>query len=443
MRRATLKYPGPAIIILALVACAAPPGSSVVDRGAASCPADGWTEPRTLASPDGRPYYVEAPSTVVLANGVALFGVPTFRWESPEVLITEGAFDERFAGLLMGRDSTTLIPLPAGVPYMLDPLAVSDERGGAHVLWGTSAATTRSFGNKVTGIAYSHFDGAHWTAPEQVLSATDLTWAPKSRDAVVRDGVLHVVAAGYDTVGGEVKIGSVLVSKRPDATVVTWQHLGAFVGYMTLSRGADGRLLEFLTTSLDTGREQRVYGLYAVREGDQGQLGKASLVRAFGDDVRALWPQTVRLGRVHHVFWVEEPLSTPLGLRTGSSKVMHASYSDDARTLTMGEPLELPYGTDGLEVATMDSTILIAVRTPATSEIGIVQWRAGRWGAVRHPFREPSLARSVFVETGVDSVQLTWGMPTPGAVPLAPTYPAPRQRIAVLRRRCLEGRSSP
>src|SRR5688572_6858313 len=101
----------------------------------AVCRQPGWSAPAPLVLVDGRPVYVEAPSSVTVARGVALFGVPTIPWESPTVLLTSGEMNERYAGVLLGRASVTLIPLPAGVTYMLDPLAVSDGRGGAHVLW--------------------------------------------------------------------------------------------------------------------------------------------------------------------------------------------------------------------------------------------------------------------------------------------------------------------
>jgi len=429
------------IAVVATNACAQTPQARSVALPA--CPADGWGEPRSLKLPDGRPVYVETPSSVQLANGTALFSRATLVWESQRVFLTEGHAPDSFAGAILWRDSLSLIPLPTGVTFMLDPLAVSDGRGGAHVFWGTTAArdsAKRENLRTVTGVAYARFDGVRWGPVEQLLTATSLTWKRSGRDIAVHGDEVDLVTPGWTKIEGAEPLGTVLIRKRPDLTRVYWDNLRTFVGHVALVRSATGMLQTFLISTFDTDSAKGVYGLYlrGTRPEAPNNPVKLRLVRAFNNDSIGNWIKALHIGATLHLIWIEWP-QTPSADGRRSGSVWHALSDDDGATFTFSKPLLLPEDTDVLEPVALGNHLLVALKEPATHTMQFVEWRASGWGPVQRPFREWSLSVPAFVGAGLDSVLLTWGQVTTGVVPVAPSYAAPSSRIATLRRRCLRG----
>jgi len=125
----------------------------------ATCTFDAWTPPHTLATSAGQPVAVDAPFAVATANGIVLFGTPTFVWHSEKVFVDTALAavmqlvdPDATAGAMITADGTARpIPAPTGFREMISPSAVAGLDGVLHVVWAMSSDT--SAGPRVFGSA--------------------------------------------------------------------------------------------------------------------------------------------------------------------------------------------------------------------------------------------------------------------------------------------------
>lgn len=415
----------------------------------ASCAAARWTAPRQLASTDRRPAYVETPRIVVTRTGIAMFGSPAFVWGTTEGFAPPGMRsdpgralrDFLLAGLLLRRDTTVEpIRMPAGVHHMDGPRAVSDGRGGAHVVWSTGSDTTSS-GSSSKSLHYAHFDGTRWTAPERIHSARGIDWgAFYPTDPLLRGDTVHLAVAVLDSAG------SALVHARrtrsgwrttrigrgglPSFTSLEVDNAGApiiaFAGSDPTVRGSDGQHLYVMRSDNGSGTWSTPT---LVHRSGLGGVVQPRILASEGHVLNLVWAQR------------REGATLPDTVHVATSR-------DGGRTWRSGPRLGVPGGLRTLEaVIDWSGRLHIAgalARSTALTADGDVMYamlhddgwvRADKSIGVAASLPSLTLASS-------DSLFLVWGVARPTKVEGAATSAeAPVSMLAILSPLCSRGRA--
>ncbi len=419
-----------------------------------SCAAARWSIPRQLVSPDGRAAYVETPRMVQMRDGIAMFGSPAIIWGSKESVAPPGIHtdparalrDFLRAGLLLRRD-TTVEPInrPPGVYDMDKPWAVPDGRGGAHVVWAgtadTASAASRSGG---ATLRYAHFDGARWTAPEEILRARTVHWGPGRATApVVRGDTVHLAVAVFDANGGA------LVYARRAGDQWRTSRIGrdGFPMYATLAIDEQGApILAFAAPDFTPGKRRDGEHLYVTRSNDGGSAWtKPTLVRASGLGA-ATQPRLIApSGRPLYLLWAQRREGAPL-----PDSVLAVTSLDGGLSWRAAPALAVPSGLRSLEALIDDLGRLHVAGTRASSRPEVLTadgdvihatlhrdaWTADT-SRIGFAASRPSLNL-----VSPDSLLLVWGVARPTKVEgMSAPAEAPVGMLALLSPLCPGGRT--
>jgi len=393
------------------------------------CAASEWSTPRPLVREGQPPVYVEAPAVVRVRTGTLLVGAPTLEWASQNSIVGPSGIQDKLAGVLVTHDSVIPIPLPPGAPYLLDPAAVSDGHGGAYVVWGTSPAPKRSFGNAITGLAYSHFDGETFSQSRQLLNASRLLWWPGQRDVLQRSGGFEVATSGYNIVGSRSTMGFVTARLINDSAEVTWDNLGALVNFMTMIDSPEFGTMDVLITTLEVIPEVQQYGVF-VRKRTGSVLPKPVLASPIRSDSAAQGLTALAAEKAIHVFWIERGrYSSALK----ATMLHHLSSSDSGRTFKQEQPFMIPAEVIQFETAWLGSEVILALRY-ATGKIALLTWGRNGWSGLRSLSSVPTISAPKFVSIPGDSLALALG--TAKLLSDGVTVEDPQEMISVLRTSC-------
>lgn len=98
--------------------------------------------------------------------------------------------------LYLAHTRTGTLPIPDGDFLFAYPLPIVAPDGALHLLWaeGTPSATPQAWPQRLTAIWHAVYVEGHWSAPDPVVIAEQISWRPRAPQALMDDrGRLHVV----------------------------------------------------------------------------------------------------------------------------------------------------------------------------------------------------------------------------------------------------------
>ena len=240
-----------------------------------ACTSERWLPPRELRTRAGYTVFLERPSIAPLRNAVFLAAWPTGTYDSLGTVIwplapagKPSATDHVALGVVVGRDGVArLIPWPHGMidgPWM--PIATADDKGIAHVIWGSQDNVPPSSLYMVRALWYARFDGAVWSTPTRVLATNGtIMWnSAQISPLVARGRSLHLV------VGVQ---GEGLRYVRSAGDVWTDHHVtipSDYQGYPHIAVLSSGRLVLMVQGNVDA-PARSISGFLITRSDDGGQ----------------------------------------------------------------------------------------------------------------------------------------------------------------------------
>lgn len=292
-----------------------------IPSDSASCANGGWTPPIEPRLPDGRRVAIHAPNLVRVKTGLAIVGAPTFVWHSATLPVDTGgasgepALRSPFAGALLRDDGTlSMIPFPPGVTFMTKEFAVSDGKGGMHVVWGIPTFPPAPVRAPTVEIWYAHFDGRRWSAPESVLAAEELVLEHTLSRLRLKDGVLHLAVVGRAPRADIARFYGIAYARRTDGRWQTrWLPLaGLDARYLDMIALGAGRVLLTFVASIPTQQPgDQPNALATMTSSDDGAHWEGPTVVRQLDPWDGFFVHALpdRVGRVH-ILWTSYPFST-------------------------------------------------------------------------------------------------------------------------------------
>lgn len=374
-----------------------------------------WSSPRELRTERNEAAYVEAPQLVPARAGLLLIGFPTIVSSdlADSVRYLVGVSERQAAGLILQRDGRVrTIPLPDGFRHLLYPRAVSDGRGGAHVVWGTAADPAASV-PLVDTLWYARFDGAHWDRPEVVETELPVRWSSIGPSSLIlRGDRLYASVPGrrsgssaavfvFIRSGGRWRTTTLVIGPAEVAySALAWVRGSLILATIAadISSPAPDHNSVFVQVSADEGATWTMPRLLR-RSGSAGAFDPALLLSK-GDSARLVWAQQREGSAVTQI--------VAMRVTGDAGATWHAVADFDP-----GAPF------DGLSAVTLPSGDLVWIARSDAGTLMEGRYHASwSWGTLPvEAIAGPSLAR-----VGRDSVVLVTGTlrtrPT-GRVPLS------------------------
>ena len=385
------------------------------------CTGERWLPPRELRTREGYTVFLERPSIAPLRGELFLPAWPTNIYDSLGTVVWPLAPNKQpssFAHIPLGvvLEKTGIarpVPWPQNIPAgPWLPIGVADDRGIAHVIWGSRDNKELPSTYMVRSLWYARFDGHRWSTPTRVLS-TDGTvmWSSATVSPLVAQGhSLHLVVAIQ---------GEGLRYVRFDRRGWTEQHVNIASGYMSYPRVAvlrAGRLVLLVEGALTRPPTPSVFGLHLTTSDDGGESWSPLIQISSRDEAPPFDARLLADERdVLYAFWYQQTdhegdpaTGVTLG---GTPGRIYATQSFD-RGATWRPPTPTPLIDNANELQVLlrpDHSVLAVVADGAGERMLISSWSSS-WSpftvidAKPKPFN-PSL--------GTDEAQrpfLTWGI---------------------------------
>lgn len=368
--------------------------SSTAESGVPGCDT-GWTSPRVLRTPDGRPVYVEAPERVSDTEGTYLLGSPVFVWATPSAFATrESRALAAGAGVRLVGDSSAL-PLPA-LPSARSPFTPLAIRRGAAllVLWATSADSSRAGALHQDTLWEAALESGRWTRPRAIWASGSLEWHPGMVSLLALDSTVVVAFPATDTTRA-FPHGVTLMTRSGDRWRTRWIGVGSVrpraLASLTLS---PSELLVAAVGSIDRDGIRAVNAVYTIRLSihDTASAPRFALAR----DMKRMYaedPSVFRTDAGVHVVWRQ-----PGRKISAADTLVEATSLDRGDSWTVTSAASLESDTRGLRVLPLAHGAGVAAALDIQSaKILILDRGEGRWRLTQQVFADaktiPTLAK--------------------------------------------------
>lgn len=415
------------VVRLMLVQLALPPvarvalaqGADTVDK---SCVGGRWTPPHPLHTAEGYTIAMDRPAILPLRGETFMTAFPVATFDSTGTVVwplspsgkTPQVADQYAIGALEdGSGVARLVPAPSHLTVApFDIIGAVDERGVAHLAWGSVDSSAGASLMLKRSVWYARFDGGKWSTPVPILTTPNtIVWIPSNRSPLVAHGhTAHLATA---------VMGEGLRYLRFDGTDWSERHVGIpswFAGYPEVAVLSHGRLVMIVQAGVPSPLTDAMSGIFATWS-DDGGVTWASPVhisdvdgepayedRLLVDDhdaLYALWlQQTNDVG--------EPALHLTLG---GSPGRIHIARSTDGGASWQRLPATpLLAHASGLEAVVMhNDTVLAAVVDAPHAQIITTSW-SGRWGSLQSHDAKPDPFNPSLGLDGAHRPVLTWGI---------------------------------
>jgi hypothetical protein len=381
-----------------------------------------WSPPRELRTPDGYTVFMERPSIVPVGGKAFFVSFPAVTRDSLGgrvwPLVPGGAVPRRAEQIAMGvlvsaRGEVQLVPAPAdlAVTPLLSKGAV-DDRGIAHVVWGSNDSTPISSFAVLRSLWYARFDGRRWSTPTRILTSQGtLMWNPSNSSPLVARGrTLHVLVFVQ---------GEGLRHLRSDGGVWTNRHVeipSSYAGYPHLVELRNGRLVLLVQGGVPHPGTSGMSAVFTTRSDDGGaswspmvQISDSTAESAY--DLRLLADER----DVLYALWyqqTDEQGNPALSLSLGGSpgRIHVARSADRGVTWRRFPPTPLLPNANELQVLLRpDHSVLAAVVDGSGEQMLVTSW-SGTWAPFLTVEAKPSPFNPSLGVGGAQRPFLAWGV---------------------------------
>lgn len=368
-----------------------------------------------LADSLGRRLFIEQPIVAEVRTGTLVVGSPVLNWPP----LGRDAFE--IVGVVLNRAGTTDTVLrPKGITRLQGPRLLSQTRGVAEIVWGTSADTTITGRRLMDTLWYATFDGRSWSQPQRLMHGHKLLWDSFAPAVMSAAGQTLVAVTGPYSPDSS-NIQRLWISRLASGEWETVSPVEAR-GFMALQ--------QVRMVSADSGAIVLVYSGFTYTPSGSGRRAYVNVIRSTDDGRTWSPPQTVSLapdatmavlGGLHrrqdgslHLFWHAQQDGT-----FGSKAVYHDVSRDGGSTWLRSDTLAVQEQFSVLRTAQAGDAVVLTVRT---LDDRLLQGLASKHAELKLLSASPVILLPTVVVRGDQSVETWWGRNEPLSLRDSSTY---------------------